>query len=69
MRLGLVAEHEAFMRYPGSKDWLNKCESTDMNWKEHIESKTKDYVGTVPGSFIERKATALVCILFGVLHP
>lgn len=38
MRLGLVAEHEAFIRYPGSKDWLSKCESTDMNWKEHIES-------------------------------
>ena len=69
MRLGLVAEHGAFMRYPGSKDWLNKCESADMNWKEHVESKMMDYVGTAPGSFIERKAAALVCMLFGVLHP
>ncbi|KAK3173260.1 hypothetical protein OEA41_006589 [Lepraria neglecta] len=60
MRLGLVAEHGAFMRYPGSKDWLNKCESADMNWKEHVESKMMDYVGTAPGSFIERKAAALV---------
>ena len=69
MRLGLVAEHGAFMRYPGSKDWLDKCESADMNWKEHVESKMIDYVGTAPGSFVERKAAALVCMLFGVLHP
>ena len=59
-RLGLVAEHGAFMRYPETKDWLNKCENADMSWKLHVESKMMGYVKTVPGSTMDRKTAAVV---------
>lgn len=34
--LGLSAEHGSFMRHPGSDDWENLTEKTDMSWQAEV---------------------------------
>lgn len=41
--LGMSAEHGGFMRFPGSKDWMNLTEMLDMSWMSEVEEVFKYY--------------------------
>lgn len=57
--LGLSAEHGCFIRKPGSDDWENLAESTDMGWQKEVVEVFQHYTERTQGSFIERKRVAL----------
>ena len=58
--LGLVAEHGAFMRYPGSTEWQDICGDVDMSWQDRVESVMRRYKAAYPLSAIERKTASVV---------
>lgn len=57
--LGLSAEHGCFIRQPGSDDWENLAERTDMGWQKEVVEVFQHYTERTQGSFIERKRVAL----------
>ncbi|MCJ1352593.1 MAG: threalose-6-phosphate phosphatase [Icmadophila ericetorum] len=57
--LGLSAEHGSFIRQPGSDDWENLTEKTDMGWQADVMKIFQHYTERTQGSFIERKRIAL----------
>ena len=58
--LGLVAEHGAFMRYPGTTEWQDICGDVDMSWQDRVESVMRRYKAAYPLSAIERKNASVV---------
>ncbi|KGQ01198.1 trehalose-phosphatase [Paracoccidioides lutzii Pb01] len=57
--LGLSAEHGCFIRQPGSDDWENLTEKSDMGWQNEVFDIFQHYTERTQGSFIERKRVAL----------
>ncbi|PKY07710.1 hypothetical protein P168DRAFT_313857 [Aspergillus campestris IBT 28561] len=57
--LGLSAEHGCFVRKPGSDDWENLAERSDMGWQKEVLEVFQHYTERTQGSFIERKRVAL----------
>ncbi|KAI9485265.1 MAG: glycosyltransferase family 20-domain-containing protein [Benjaminiella poitrasii] len=57
--LGMSAEHGSFMRFPGSKKWVNLTEHLDMSWKNDVLDIFTYYTERTMGSFIEHKRCAL----------
>jgi trehalose 6-phosphate synthase/phosphatase len=57
--LGMSAEHGSFIRYPGSKKWVNLTEHLDMGWKNDVLEIFTYYSERTTGSFIEHKRCAL----------
>lgn len=58
--MGLVAEHGAFIRYPGTDAWLNLTEGVDMSWRNEFSVVCEKALKRAPGSRIERKRAAVV---------
>lgn len=58
--LGLVAEHGAFMRYPGATEWQDIRGDVDMSWQDRVETVMKRYEAAYPLSAIERKTASVV---------
>ncbi len=57
---GLIAEHGAALRRPGSRQWEQLDENTDYGWKREIHKLLDLYAASTPGSFVEEKRTGLV---------
>lgn len=57
---GLIAEHGAAMRRPGSREWQHLDRNTSYAWKDEIRKVLELYEAATPGSFIEDKRTGLV---------
>ncbi|KAJ9480551.1 hypothetical protein VN97_g13004 [Penicillium thymicola] len=57
--LGLSAEHGCFIRKPGSEDWENLAERSNMGWQKEVVDVFQHYTERTQGSFIERKRVAL----------
>ncbi|KAJ5124648.1 uncharacterized protein N7515_008473 [Penicillium bovifimosum] len=57
--LGLSAEHGCFIRKPGSEDWENLAEKSDMGWQKEVVEVFQHFTERTQGSFIERKRVAL----------
>lgn len=47
--LGFSAEHGSFMRHPGSSEWENLAESTDMGWQKGVMECFQKYTEKTPG--------------------
>lgn len=58
--LGLVAEHGAFMRYPGATEWQDVRGDVDMSWQDRVETVMRRYKAAHPLSAIERKTASVV---------
>ena len=58
--LGLVAEHGAFMRYPGATEWQDIRGDVDMNWQDRVETVMRRYKAAYSLSAIERKTASVV---------
>ena len=58
--LGLVAEHGAFMRYPGATEWQDVRGDVDMSWQDRVEAVMGRYKAAYPLSAIERKTASVV---------
>ena len=58
--LGLVAEHGAFMRYPGATEWQDIRGDVDMSWQDRVEAVMERYKAAYPLSAIERKTASVV---------
>jgi trehalose 6-phosphate synthase/phosphatase len=48
--LGFSAEHGSFMRYPGSAEWENLAETTDMGWQKEVMACFQKYTELTPGT-------------------
>ena len=59
-RIGLYAEHGAFVRQPGSLDWTDLASSEDMTWQVEVEKLFRALEMKVAGSHLETKKVALV---------
>ena len=57
---GLIAEHGANRKLPGSARWEGLDESVDYVWKDEVRRVFRLYEETVPGSSVEEKRTSLV---------
>ena len=57
---GLIAEHGAFRKLPGTARWEGLDESADYAWKDEVRRILHLYKETVPGSLVEEKRTSLV---------
>lgn len=57
---GMVAEHGASMRLPGTDGWEHLDANLDCSWRQAIRPILELYVESTPGSFIEEKRTSLV---------
>lgn len=57
LNLTLVAEHGAFIRYPGGK-WESSLDQ-DVSWKEEIKPILNRFTGRCKGSFVEEKRVSL----------
>lgn len=51
--LGFSAEHGSFMRHPGSSEWENLAETTDMGWQKEVMACFQKYVELTPGIFLQ----------------
>lgn len=58
--IGLVAEHGAFMRRPGSSDWENLAAKADMSWKSTVRKHFKAFEVATWGAYTEEKKVAIV---------
>ncbi len=58
--LGLIAEHGFEIMYPNSDKWEKLADVYDHSWKMQVLNVLEQYSGTVPGSFVEEKASAIV---------
>lgn len=59
-KVGLVAEHGAFIRHPGNEDWQELVIGADMGWKATVQQVFEDFRSRHEGSFIEEKRVATV---------
>ena len=57
---GLIAEHGASRKLPGSDHWEGLDETVDYAWKDEVRRVFRLYEETVPGSVVEEKRTSLV---------
>ena len=57
---GLVAEHGARLRAPGSSEWEQMDKDVDYSWKADLLKLLRLYAGSTPGSFLEEKYASLV---------
>ena len=57
---GLVAEHGAAIRRPGSGDWEKLDVGVSYGWIEHLQPLLKQYADSTPGSSVELKHGGLV---------
>ena len=57
---GLIAEHGAALRRPGSGGWEQLDRNVSYRWKEEVAPILRLYEETTPGSFVEEKRTSLV---------
>jgi trehalose 6-phosphate synthase/phosphatase len=57
---GLIAEHGASLRRPGSKDWEPQDSQVDYSWKALVLPILRLYEEATPGSMVEEKRTSLV---------
>ena len=57
---GLIAEHGASERPPGSREWQTLDGQTNYGWKEQVRPLLYLTAEATPGSFIEEKRTSLV---------
>lgn len=48
-RLGFSAEHGSFMRYPGSDEWVNLADASDMGWQAEVMEVFERYTDKVSG--------------------
>ena len=60
LNLTLIAEHGFEMRLKGEDKWQPLADSYDHTWKLQVRNVLEQYSGTVPGSFIEEKISAIV---------
>ncbi len=58
--LGLIAEHGFQIKYPDSPEWEKLADVYDYSWKTQVLDVLAQYSGTVAGSFVEEKASAIV---------
>jgi trehalose 6-phosphate synthase/phosphatase len=58
--LGLVAEHGAEIRRPGSEQWQQLDHTLDLGWKDQVRRVLRLYQSSTPGTHIEDKRTGLV---------
>ena len=58
--LGLIAEHGAFLRYPGTTEWQDIRGDVNMGWQDRVESVMRTYKVAYPLSAIERKSSSVV---------
>ena len=59
-RLGLCAEHGAFIREPGSVEWVSLAGTEDMGWRGVVRDLFQDLTHEVQGSHVEAKEAAMV---------
>ena len=57
--VGLVAEHGAFLRPPGTDAFLPLFDPGDLHWMEEALAILEDFTAHVPGSRIERKSVGI----------
>ncbi len=57
---GLIAEHGASERLPGSNEWRALDGQASYDWKEQVRPLLRLAAGATPGSFVEEKRTSLV---------
>ncbi len=57
--VGMIAEHGAFIRQPGSKVW-KATSAADTSWKAALRPILDSYAEDTPYAFVEEKTTALV---------
>jgi trehalose 6-phosphate synthase/phosphatase len=57
---GLIAEHGAAIRRPGSRQWEQLDANVSYAWKEHVRKILRLYEDSTPGTHIEDKRTSLV---------
>ena len=59
-RFGMIAEHGAAVRRPGSGEWEQLDRNVSYRWKEEVAPILRNYEEATPGSFVEEKRTSLV---------
>ncbi|KAL9125085.1 MAG: hypothetical protein Q9217_005657 [Psora testacea] len=59
-RIGLAAEHGAFIRQPGKPQWANLAQNVDLTWKKPVKQVFKGLCEMIPESRIEEKKAAMV---------
>ena len=57
---GLIAEHGASERLPGSADWHPLDAPVNTGWREQVLPILRLFADATPGSFVEQKQTSLV---------
>ncbi len=57
--LALAAEHGAFFRRRGGKNW-HRTSQTDSSWQEPVKDLFEYYAAATPGALVEQKNAALV---------
>jgi trehalose 6-phosphate synthase/phosphatase len=57
---GLIAEHGAALRRPGSEEWERLDRNASYTWKRELLKVLKLYEASTPGSWVEEKRTSLV---------
>jgi trehalose 6-phosphate synthase/phosphatase len=57
---GMIAEHGATLRRPGTREWDALDRNVDYRWIHELLNVLRVYEASTPGSFIERKRTSLV---------
>lgn len=58
--IGLIAEHGAAARRPGTREWEQLERNVTYGWKDEIRSVLRMYEQSTPGSSVEEKRTSLV---------
>lgn len=59
-KVGLVAEHGAFIRRPETEEWQELVIGADMGWQSIVQQVFEDFRSRHEGSFIEEKRVATV---------
>ena len=67
--IGLVAEHGAFMRRPGSVVWHDMSARADLTWRRYVKKAFEHFISLSPGTCLEEKRVALVLHYRTVAHP
>ncbi len=60
MPFHLVAEHGAFIRRRGQREWAEMVQNLSLTWKDELREVLKLYEQSTPGSFLEEKRMSLV---------
>ncbi|MCB0308730.1 MAG: bifunctional alpha,alpha-trehalose-phosphate synthase (UDP-forming)/trehalose-phosphatase [Bdellovibrionales bacterium] len=59
LNIGLAAEHGLMTKYYGSREWTQR-QSVSLDWMPMVEKILIQHAKHVPGSFVEKKKSALV---------